>query len=967
MDDLKHLKLLYILMAAVFLLSGCRADVSASSRPGASDFASYKDIPGVTYSEILAIEELRGRSFVYGSLHTTEAFVGDGGQIVGFSAMVCDWLTNLFGITFEPALYEWGELIGGLASKEIDFTGDLNGSEERRKTYYMTDAIAERSIKYMRISMSEPLIEIANRRPLRYGFFTGSNTKDLVSPLAPEIFEPLFIDDYETAYQMLKMEEIDAFFIMGVSEAFFDAHIDVISEVFLPLMHNPVSLSTQNPELLPIISVVQKALENGAMIRLHELYDEGEMVYLKHKFSSQLTDEERAYLAERLSGDLPVPLAIDYDNYPVCFYNKNEDQYQGIAIDVLDRIRALTGLRFEAPFDDIRGFPELLRMVESGEAAMLTELIRTSNRTGRFLWSSIPFLTDSYALLSRIDREELEFNEIQFSKVGLIQDTAYAELFMLWFPNHPDTVTYGNVDSAFRALERGDVDLLMATRNLLLSETNYGENPGFKANIVLKRNYESSFGFNINETVLCSIVDKALSMIDTLEIAERWTRKTFDYRAKVTQTRTPLLIWLSVMLLIILILMGVVSQRSRRESERLERLVGERTAELGLQTQAAQVASQAKSDFLANMSHEIRTPMNAIIGMTAIAKSSADMNRVVYCLGKIEDASKHLLGVINDILDMSKIEANKLELSPREFRFSKMIQSAVNVINFRVEEKRQTFTVSIGGDVPDMLVGDDQRLAQVITNLLSNAVKFTPEEGSILLRAGLSAEWGEPCAIRVSVSDTGIGITEEQQTRLFTSFEQADSDTSRKFGGTGLGLSISKRIVELMGGKIWVESEYGKGSSFTFIVNLEPLAGNSQFRDVNEEKEDDRSVFSGRRVLLVDDLEINQEVMAALLEPTAIEIDCALNGLEAIELFKRSPRRYSMIFMDVQMPEMDGYEATRQIRKLEGDAGRRVPIVAMTANVFSEDIERCLEAGMDGHIGKPVEMNAVLEKLREFL
>ncbi|MDR1374922.1 MAG: GAF domain-containing protein, partial [Treponema sp.] len=234
----------------------------------------------------------------------------------------------------------------------------------------------------------------------------------------------------------------------------------------------------------------------------------------------------------------------------------------------------------------------------------------------------------------------------------------------------------------------------------------------------------------------------------------------------------------------------------------------------------AERASKAKGDFLANMSHEMRTPMNAIIGMTSIARLSSDIQKKDYCLQKIEDASSHLLGVINDILDMSKIEANKLELSFAEFIFERVLQKAVNVIIFRVDEKKQKFSVHIDQRIPRVLAGDDQRLTQVITNLLSNAVKFTPEEGSIQLAAFFDGEEDGICTIRITVADSGIGISTEQRSRLFSSFEQADSSTSRKFGGTGLGLAISMRLVNMMGGDIQVESEPGKGSTFIFTVKL---------------------------------------------------------------------------------------------------------------------------------------------------
>jgi signal transduction histidine kinase len=232
----------------------------------------------------------------------------------------------------------------------------------------------------------------------------------------------------------------------------------------------------------------------------------------------------------------------------------------------------------------------------------------------------------------------------------------------------------------------------------------------------------------------------------------------------------------------------------------------------------AEAASRAKSDFLSNMSHEIRTPMNAIIGMTSIGRSADNSERKNYAFDKIGDASTHLLGVINDILDMSKIEANKLELSYEEFVFEKALKKVVDINNFRIDEKRQNLKVQIDHRIPRTLIGDDQRLTQVITNLMSNAVKFTPEGGDIHIDARLAGEENGLCTLQISVTDTGIGISREQQERLFSSFQQAESGTSRKFGGTGLGLVISKRIIEMMGGRIWIESETGRGSVFSFTI-----------------------------------------------------------------------------------------------------------------------------------------------------
>ena len=388
-----------------------------------------------------------------------------------------------------------------------------------------------------------------------------------------------------------------------------------------------------------------------------------------------------------------------------------------------------------------------------------------------------------------------------------------------------------------------------------------------------------------------------------------------------------------------------------------------------------EIASQAKSDFLANMSHEMRTPMNAIIGMTTIGKRAPDLERKDYALDKIEDASTHLLGIISDVLDMSKIEADKLELSPIDFSFNIMLQNAMSVINYRVEEKRQKLSVSIDDNVPQYVVGDAQRLMQVIMNLLSNAVKFTPDGGEIKLSASLLDEKDEVCELLVKVTDTGIGISPEQQKRLFHAFEQAESGTSRKFGGTGLGLAISKRIVELMDGSIWVESELGGGASFIFTVKMKccqysvtPGESSLASEDLPDIPESEwRHDYPGKKLLVAEDVAINREVLLALLEGTGLVISCAENGLEAVDMILTEPDKYDLVFMDMQMPEMDGLEASREIRSRLTGRERKLPIIAMTANVFKSDIERCIASGMDGHIGKPLNIDEILKCLHKYL
>ena len=357
--------------------------------------------------------------------------------------------------------------------------------------------------------------------------------------------------------------------------------------------------------------------------------------------------------------------------------------------------------------------------------------------------------------------------------------------------------------------------------------------------------------------------------------------------------------------------------------------------------------SKAKGIFLSNMSHEIRTPMNAIIGMTTIGEASTDLKEAHYALAKIKDASTHLLGVINDILDMSKIESGKFELSVKEFSFRKTLEQVINVISFTIEENEQIFNVNIDKKIPDTLIGDNLRLAQAITNLMGNAVKFTPPKGSISLNAEMIDEINGIYTIKIEISDTGIGISKTHQKKLFNVFHQADANITRTYGGSGLGLSITKNIVEMMDGEIWLESEEGKGSVFCFTVKMKRGDAGNLTDTLDESQQGynfDLSIFSDKHILLAEDVDINQEIVMALLEPTGIIIECAHNGEEAVKMFSENPSKYDVIFMDLQMPLLDGYKATKQIRSLDDETAKTIPIIAMTANVFREDVEKCIEA-----------------------
>ena len=405
----------------------------------------------------------------------------------------------------------------------------------------------------------------------------------------------------------------------------------------------------------------------------------------------------------------------------------------------------------------------------------------------------------------------------------------------------------------------------------------------------------------------------------------------------------------------------------------------DRNEALRVALKAAEDANRAKTAFLSNMSHEIRTPMNAIIGLDKIAMNNPQLpEETREQLEKIAESAQHLLGIINDILDMSRIESGRMTIRQEEFSLARTLEQVDTMIGSQCRDKGLEYECIVDENVGDYYIGDDMKLRQIMINILGNAVKFTHEGGKVSFHVEETARMDQKATLRFTFRDTGIGMSRDYLPRLFEAFTQEDASTTSKYGSTGLGMPITKSIVELMNGNIDVESEKGKGTVFTVVVTLgltdrrEEDAGGSA-GDPHEHALSapagvDPSALQGRRILLAEDVEVNAEIMMMILSMQGMEVDHALNGEDAVRIFRdQAAGYYDAVLMDMRMPVMDGLEATRAIRALDRGDAKTVPIIALTANAFEEDVQRSMQAGLNAHLSKPVEPETLFETLETLI
>lgn len=674
----------------------------------------------------------------------------------------------------------------------------------------------------------------------------------------------------------------------------------------------------------------------------------------------QLSDRDLEYVNERKT----ITVAVPENWYPLYCKETPLKNHTGIMADVLDEIKSFTGLRFSYVY--AKNYADAIRLIQQGDADILGFFLGDENDAAQLGLA----LSASYVSANNII---VRNKACSYPAPGLVGALVESQRFPSGI-SAEKIRSYPGIKEALAAVNSGEADFIYGLSSKMEQDISRYHFTNLAP--VTLVNDQSAISFALPTPVdpdLLTVLNKAINNLSESErtvIRNRnlesigvneFSLTDFIY-ANPLQFMFIVMFVLSVLFTALLLAIGARMKATVIQGN-LKR---------------AEAANLAKSEFLSRMSHEIRTPMNGIVGMSTIAMQNIDnTDKIKDCLEKVIMSSKHLLALINDVLDMSKIESGKVELRHESFNFRAFLQDFENLYGEQAKSKGISYETILASDLEVQIIGDSLRLNQVLSNLLSNALKYTPAKGMIKLRVSKTGEDQENVYLRFEVIDTGCGIAEENYDKIFESFEQENVDVTYKYGGTGLGLSIVKRFTGLMGGGIHVTSVQGSGSTFTVDLpfgKIKESGKPTRFSDINGRNDlakDCYAVdydFKGKRILLVEDNELNREIAEELIGVTGASVESAEDGVQAVEMFKESAEGYyDLILMDVQMPHMDGYEATRCIRALGRSDAQKVPIFAMTANAFAEDVQKSREAGMNAHISKPLDIRAVYKQMNRYL
>ena len=900
-----------------------------------------------------------------GSFEDTFNYVNEKGARKGYGYELLQTLSGYTGWQFEYVTCDWSDCFEKLKNGEIDIMGDISYTEDRAEEMLFSDKPMGEEKYYLYADLSRADISASDYKTLngkKVGVLMGTEPEVMLTEWEEKYglkTEHVNVSNNEDAKQKLANHEIDCF--VSLEESFWaERGISTITRVGESGIY--YAINKDRPDLKEELDNAMRALDEAAPFYTADLYKR----YFSLDYIPILTGEEKAWLKEHGA----IRMGFLTSDSGVSTYDPATGEITGTIIDYIQFAADCLGnqeLEFQlVGYDDKEAE---LNALKSGEIDMIFHFDQSPNLAEEYRVACTNTTWTSNMMV--VTNQQL-FTENKANRVAVPQNKISLTRYLAFYYPQWEIVDCDTQEDAIKLVKDGQADCFITG---VSSEEKYSKNYGFYS-VLLPNPAESCFAVNSGNRSLLSILNKTIKAMPTNMLTSSLAMHKSSSR-KVTLSEfikdnffMALLVSSIAVAAILLTILKLL--RKARKAEAAARKAANDTQELNAKLQIAvenaESANHAKSTFLFNMSHDIRTPMNAIIGYADLASRHLDdPAKLKNYMENIQVCGQNLLMLLNNVLDLARIENDKTEMEYSVSDIEKDFRNCVAMFRNQADSKGQTLTVTTQLQYP-YIYADIPHLTEICTNLVSNAVKYTGAGGTI--RCNITQKPGEKegwCDTVVTVADNGIGMSQEFQKHIFEPFERERTSTVSKVEGSGIGMGIVKKLVGLMGGTVEVESKIGVGSKFTVTIPCR-IASEDETQAKRETNPSDQKCLCGTRILLTEDNDLNAEIATELLQEEGCTVDRAKDGVECVDMLEKAANgTYQLILMDIQMPVMNGYDAARKIRGLDDPQKANIPIIAMTANAFTEDRQVALDAGMNDHIAKPINMNVLVPTLRKYL
>ena len=901
-----------------------------------------------------------------GSFEDTFNYVDENGVRRGFGYELMQALAGYAGWKFEYVKCDWSDCFDKLENGEIDVIGDISYTDERAQEMLFSEEPMgeEKYILYADLSHTD--IETSNFKSMdgkRVGVLLGTEPESMLTEWEKKNCihtEHVNVYDNDDVKKKLADNEIDCF--VSLEESIWSERgISSVTNIGKSGIY--FAINKERSDIKEELDCAMRQLDKDSPFFKADLYKK----YFTLDYSQILTSEEKSWMKEHGA----IRIGFLNDDPAVFFMDEETGKLTGMLAEYIACAKDCLGnqiLKFNIQsYDD---YDEMIQALQDCEIDMIFYASRNPN----FAEEKGFALTNTawtYSLMAVTDEKYFNENEVQTVAVPKEKEALKQHIAF----NYPQWkfVNYDSLDDAADMVIKEKADcFIMGTSQVI----KYDNNKDFKS-IPLTKTMEACFAVRCGEGNLLSVLNKTLKTMpsDMLTSALAIYDSTADKVTFFDFIKDNLLVFFGAISLLALGIIGIilVLLRKARKAETAAKIAAEDTQKLNdkleIALKKAEDASLAKTSFLHNMSHDIRTPMNAVLGYAQLMKDELkgkEMPETLEHLEKLQQSGNLLLSIINNVLDMARIESGRMEIDENYTQIEGIRQDLFEIFDDEAKKKNIAFNYTMNVE-HDHVLTDITKVKEIFVNILSNAIKYTPAGGSVMVNVDeLPCDEPEYMIVRTRISDTGIGMSQEYLTKIFDAFTREQNTTKSKIAGTGLGMSIVKKYVDLLGGTIDVESELGKGSNFTVTLKHRIADENCYAKKHVEELGTGSEILNGRNILLAEDNDLNAEIAEAILERVGLKIERVEDGIQCVNRIAKMPvGTYDMILMDIQMPKMDGYKATQEIRHLPDKDKACIPIIAMTASAFEEDKREAIEAGMNGHIAKPInvdELMAILVK-----